>query len=59
MAKFKSTKEDLQEFFGLVFGSDEEVPARAEQMRSGIYKVGGMLGVGLILLSFLLLKFTN
>lgn len=59
MKPYKTSKEDLQEFFDLVFGKDESIALRAEQMRSGIYKIGGMLGVSVVLLALLLLKFTG
>ena len=59
MKTYKSAKEDLQEFFQLVFGKDESVALRAEQMRSGIYKAGGVLGVSVVVLALLLLKFTG
>ncbi len=58
MEKYKSTKEDLQDFFTIVFGSQDSVAARAEQLRSGIYKIGAVLGVGVVILAMLLLKFT-
>ena len=59
MGSHKSAKEDLQEFFDLVFGKDETMALRAEQMRSGIYKIGGLLGVSVVVLALLLLKFTG
>ena len=59
MKTHKSAKEDLQEFFQLVFGKDDSIALRAEQMRSGIYKVGGVLGVSVVVLALLLLKFTG
>ena len=59
MKPYKTSKEDLQEFFNLVFGKDETVALRAEQMRSGIYKAGGVLGVSVVVLALLLLKFTS
>ena len=59
MDKYKSNKEDLQDFFHLVFGKDKNVAVKAEQMRSGIYKIGGLVGVSVVLLSLLLLKFTG
>ena len=58
MAKYKNPKEDLQEFFGLVFGQEENVASKAEEMRSGIYKIGAVLGVSVVILALLLLKFT-
>ena len=59
VAKYKTAKEDLQEFFGLLFGKEEELSIKAEQMRSGIYKIGGGVGVGVVVLALLLLKFTG
>ena len=59
MEKHKTSQEELQDFFHLVFGKDDNVTIKAEQMRSGIYKIGGMLGVSVVLLSLLLLKFTS
>ena len=59
MERHKSSKEDLQEFFHLVFGEDASISNKAEKMRSGIYKVGGMLGISVILLAVLLLNFTG
>ena len=59
MEKYKSPKEDLQDFYTLVFGQGDSVRVKAEQMRSGIYKIGGMLGVGVVVLALLLLKFTG
>ena len=50
---------DLQDFFNLVFGKDESMTLRAEQMRSGIYKIGGILGASVVVLALLLLKFTS
>ena len=57
MRSHKSAKEDLQDFFDLVFGRDETMALRAEQMRSGIYKIGSLLGVSVVVLALLLLKF--
>ena len=57
MVRHKSPQEDLQEFFSLVFGKDENVPIRAELIRSSIYKVGGILGVSTVMLALLLLNF--
>ena len=59
MRPYKTSKEDLQEFFTLVFGKDESMTSKAEQMRSGIYKAGGVLGVSVVVLALLLLKFTS
>ena len=59
MKKYKTTKEDLQDFFQLVFGQGANISYRAEKMRSGIYKAGGMLGVSVIVLAVLLLNYTN
>tara|TARA_X000001036_G_C20307126_1_gene654868 strand:+ start:309 stop:488 length:180 start_codon:yes stop_codon:yes gene_type:complete len=58
MEKHKTAKEDLQDFFNLVFGKDDAVAIKAEQMRSGIYKIGGVLGVSIVILAVLLIKFT-
>ena len=59
MEKYKSSKEDLQQFYTLVFGKGENIATKAEEMRSGIYKAGGALGVGVVMLALLLLKFTG
>ena len=59
MEKYKSEKEYLQDFFSIVFGKKEEVSGRAQQIRSNIYKLGGALGISVIALSVLLLKFTG
>jgi hypothetical protein len=59
MGKYKSEKEHLQDFFSTVFGKKEEVSVRAEQIRSNIYKLGGVLGVSVIAIAVLLLKFTG
>ena len=59
MKPHKTSKEDLQDFFNLVFGKDESMTLRAEQMRSGIYKIGAVLGVSVVVLALLLLKFTS
>ena len=57
MVRHKSPQEDLQEFFSLVFGKDENVPIKAELIRSSIYKAGGILGVSKVMLALLLLNF--
>ena len=59
MGKYKSEKEHLQDFFSIVFGKKKEVDVRAEQIRSNIYKLGGAVGVSVIALAVLLLKFTS
>ena len=59
MNPHKTPKEDLQDFFNLIFGENESIALRAEQMRSGIYKIGGVLGASVVVLASLLLKFTN
>ena len=59
MGKYKSEKEDLQEFFGLVFGKKAEIKGQAARMRSNIYKGGLALGFSVIGLAVLLLKFTS
>ena len=59
MGRHKTAKEDLQQFFTLVFGENESIGTKAEQMRSGIYKIGGLAGVGLVILALLLLRFTG
>ena len=59
MGKYKSEKEDLQEFFSLVFGKKAEIKNQAARIRSNIYKVGLALGFSLIGLAVLLLKFTG
>ena len=59
MEKHKTAKEDLQEFFSLVFGDGANMSNKAERMRSGIYKLGGMAGISVILLAVLLLNFTG
>jgi hypothetical protein len=59
MGNYKSEKEDLQDFFGIVFGKKSEIKNRAMQMRSNIYKGGVALGVCVIALAVLLLKFTS
>ena len=59
MEKYKSEKEHLQDFFSTVFGKKKEVAIRAEQIRSNIYKLGGAVGVSVIALAVLLLKFTS
>ena len=59
MGKYKSEKEHLQDFFSIVFGKKKEVAVRAEQIRSNIYKLGGALGISVIALAVLLLKFTG
>jgi hypothetical protein len=59
MGKYKSEKEDLQEFFSLVFGKKAEIKSQAARMRSNIYKGGLALGFSVIGLAVLLLKFTG
>ena len=59
MGKYKSEKDHLQNFFSIVFGKKKEVAVRAQQIRSNIYKLGGALGVSVIALAILLLKFTG
>ena len=59
MGKYKSEQEHLQDFFSIVFGKKKEVAARAEQIRSNIYKLGAALGVSVIALAVLVLKFTG
>ena len=59
MEKYKSEKEDLQEFFSLVFGKKAEIKNQAARIRSNIYKVGLALGFSVIGLAVLLLKFTG
>jgi hypothetical protein len=59
MGKYKSEKEELQEFFGLVFGKKAEIKGQAARMRSNIYKGGLALGLSVIGLAVLLLKFTG
>ena len=59
MGKYKSEKEDLQEFFSLVFGKKAEIKNQAARIRSNIYKVGLALGFSVIGLAVLLLKFTG
>jgi hypothetical protein len=59
MGKYKSEKENLQEFFSLVFGKKTEIKSQAARMRSNIYKGGLALGFSVIGLAVLLLKFTG
>jgi hypothetical protein len=59
MGNYKSEKEDLQDFVGIVFGKKNEMKIRAGQMRLNIYKGGLALGVCVIMLAVLLLKFTG
>ena len=59
MNNYKTPKEDLQQFYTLVFGEGKSIAAKAEAMRSGIYKIGGALGVSVVLLALLLLRFTG
>lgn len=59
MEKHKTAQEDLQEFVQLMFGEKASMASKAEKMRSGIYKIGGMLGISVILLAVLLLNFTG
>ena len=59
MGKYKSEKEDLQEFFSLVFGKKAEIKNQAARMRSNIYKGGLAIGFSVIGLAVLLLKFTG
>lgn len=59
MERYKTSKEDLQEFMQLVFGKGSNMSDKAEKMRSGIYKAGGMLGISVIFLAVLLLNFTG
>jgi hypothetical protein len=59
MAKYKSEKEDLQEFFGLVFGKKADIKNQAARIRSNIYRGGFVLGLSVIGLAVLLLRFTG
>ena len=59
MGKYRSEKETLQEFVGIVFGEKSELKGRAEQMRSNIYKGGLALGASVIIIAVLLIKFTS
>jgi hypothetical protein len=59
MGKYKSEKEDLQEFFNIVFGKKAEIKGHAARMRSNIYKGGLALGISVVGLAVLLLKFTG
>ena len=59
MGKYKSEKENLQEFVSIVFGKKNELKERAQQIRSNIYKGGLALGASVIFLAVLLIKFTG
>ena len=59
MNEYKSPQQGLQEFFTIVFGEKPDSASRAEQIKSGIYKAGGALGVAVIALAFLLLNYTG
>jgi hypothetical protein len=59
MKIYKSSKEELQQVYTLIFGKNENISTRAEEIRSGIYKIGAVLGASVVLLALLLLKFTG
>jgi hypothetical protein len=59
MGKYKSEKEDLQDFVGILFGDKGNMKSKAAQMRSNIYKGGLGLGVSVLALAVLLLNFTD
>ena len=59
MNEYKSPQEDLQNFFTLVFGEKQDSAAKAEQIKSGIYKAGSALGLAVIALAFLMLNHTS
>jgi hypothetical protein len=59
MGKFKSEKQSLQEFFGILFGKKSEIKGQAARMRMNIYKSGLAVSFSVIVLAVLLLKFTD
>jgi|GEM_PF-5580265 hypothetical protein len=59
MGKFKSEKQGLQDFFGIVFGKKSEIKGQAARMRMNIYKGGLAVSFSVIALAVLLLKFTD
>ena len=58
MGKFKSEKQGLQEFFGIVFGKKSDIKGQAARMKMNIYRVGVAVSFSVIALAVLLLKFT-
>jgi hypothetical protein len=59
MGKYKSEKEDLQDFVSVIFGKKNEIKNRASKMRSNIYIGGIGLSLSIIALAILLLNFTG